>query len=167
MTWSRRLSVSVGGRVTTNGASCLIKRGLILPSSKEPAMKKIAHVIAGGTVYHVRSHLALCAPAYGTTGRKLAELCAQRDKLDVCLHLTRMAGGDRNLETSADVVLLLDQLAEEPDTKGKGGQEAFIVVGDTQDAPVQLAGCRWHDWLTFSAHSRLRRSAVPPGSARR
>ena len=80
-------------------------------------MKKKAHVIAGGTVYHVRSHLALCAPAYGTTGRKLAELCAQRDKLDVCLHLTRMAGGDRNLATNADVMLLLDQLAEDPDTK--------------------------------------------------
>jgi hypothetical protein len=78
-------------------------------------MKKV-HIIAGGTVFHVRS-LALCAPAYGTTGRKLAELCARQDKLDVCLHLTRMAGGDQDLETNADVMRLLDRLAEDPDTK--------------------------------------------------
>jgi len=80
-------------------------------------MKKKVYIIGGGTVSHVRSHLALCAPAYGAAARKLAELCEQRDKLDVCLHLTRMAGGDRDLETNADVMMLLDRLVEDPDTK--------------------------------------------------
>ena len=33
-------------------------------------MKNI-DIIGGGTVSHVRNHLALCAPAYGTTSRQL------------------------------------------------------------------------------------------------
>ena len=32
--------------------------------------KKSVEIIGGGTVSHVRSHLALSAPAYGTTAKK-------------------------------------------------------------------------------------------------
>ena len=34
-------------------------------------------VYGGGTVSYVRNHLALCAPAYGSTARKIAELCGE------------------------------------------------------------------------------------------
>ena len=73
-------------------------------------MNKKVHILGGGTLAYVRSHLALCAPAYGTTARKLERLCrAQGDKLDVVLHLTRMAGGNKGLETVEDVARLLEE----------------------------------------------------------
>lgn len=84
---------------------------------------KTVHIIGGGTVSHIRSHLALSAPAYGNTARKLDELClAHSDKLDVQLHLTRMAGGsletdDDLLETNEDVAALLDDLVADYSTK--------------------------------------------------
>ena len=38
-------------------------------------MKRI-YVISGGTMVHVRPHFALCAPAYGTIGDRIAETLA-------------------------------------------------------------------------------------------
>ena len=71
-------------------------------------MKKTVEIIGGGTVSHVRSHLAITAPAYGTTAKKLYELCkSHSDLLDVNLHLTKMAGGF--LETAEDVKRLVDE----------------------------------------------------------
>ncbi len=84
---------------------------------------KTVHIVGGGTVSHVRSHLAIAAPAYGNTARKLDELCrAHSDKLEVRLHLTRMAGGsletdDDLLETNEDVAGLLDDLVADYSTK--------------------------------------------------
>lgn len=84
---------------------------------------KTTHIIGGGTISHIRSHLALAAPAYGNTARKLDELCrAHSDKLDVQLHLTRMAGGsletdDDLLETNEDVSGLIDDLVADYATK--------------------------------------------------
>jgi hypothetical protein len=62
-------------------------------------------IIGGGTVFHIRNHLALCAPAYGGTARMLNWMCQKRfnndngdgvnhDKIiDVDLYKTKMAGG--------------------------------------------------------------------------
>lgn len=91
------------------------------------ADNKVIHIIGGGTVQHVRSHLALCAPAYGSTARAIATLCEAHpdNKLDVELHLSRMAGGrecprlddPRHLETNADVAELVDSLVADERTK--------------------------------------------------
>lgn len=77
------------------------------------------HVIGGGTVFHVRPHLALCAPAYGETARTLANLCSiHMPDLQEVLHLTRIAsGGLTELETNEDVDRLLDKLIADPATK--------------------------------------------------
>lgn len=78
--------------------------------------KKI-HIIGGGTVSHIRSHLALSAPAYGKTARMFADACQKSEtKLDVKLHLTRMAGGE-TLETSEDVAKLVDEIVSDETTK--------------------------------------------------
>lgn len=76
------------------------------------------HVIGGGTVFHVRPHLALSAVAYGGTARRLAALCRESgDARPVALHLTRMAqAGVGTLETSDDVARLLDEVIAAPDT---------------------------------------------------
>jgi hypothetical protein len=101
-------------------------------------MNKKVHILGGGTLAYVRSHLALCAPAYGTTARKLERLCrAQGDKLDVVLHLTRMAGGSKGLETVEDVVRLLNEIVADLATKIVFMNVALCdfrgIVGDEQD----------------------------------
>lgn len=64
--------------------------------------KKVV-IFGGGTVSHVRNHLALCAPAYGGTARRLTDLCKEiLPAFDVDLQLTRMAGGTK-LETNEDI----------------------------------------------------------------
>jgi len=98
-------------------------------------------VIGGGTVSHVRNHLALCAPAYGTTAKKMFTMLyhklgvsgaeaslreygywPSRQEFDVQLYLTKMAGHDEyaqpsNLETNEDVSKLVDELIADPNTK--------------------------------------------------
>lgn len=78
--------------------------------------KKI-HIIGGGTVAHIAPHLALCAPAYGSTARRLHRLCTEKSHtLDSELHLTKMAGGSE-LETNADIAKLVGQIVADPASK--------------------------------------------------
>lgn len=87
---------------------------------------KTIHIIGGGTVFHIAPHLALCAPAYGSTPRMLRDLCEIDDfdiamgrephHLDVRLWLTKMAGG-HELETNNDIEALIDKLVLDPATK--------------------------------------------------
>ena len=79
---------------------------------------RTVHVVGGGTVSHLRTHLALCAPAYGETARRIADLCREHDKtMDVVLHLTKMADPKSKIETNADMRELAKQLAADPLTK--------------------------------------------------
>ncbi|HEU5114150.1 MAG TPA: class II aldolase/adducin family protein [Candidatus Paceibacterota bacterium] len=79
---------------------------------------KLVHVVGGGTISPVRAHLALCAPAYGTTARKIAKLArAQSDSMDVILHLTKMADHESRIETNADLKALALGLVDDPRTK--------------------------------------------------
>lgn len=66
-------------------------------------------IVGGGTVSHVRNHLALCAPAYGTTAKRLLGLCAAEGR-DAELTLTRMADPTSPYETGADLADLADAL---------------------------------------------------------
>lgn len=80
--------------------------------------KKIVRIIGGGTINYVRSHFAICAPAFGRTARVLKELCEKHsDKLDVHLDLTRMAGGHANLNTNEDVDHFISGFVADPATK--------------------------------------------------
>lgn len=65
--------------------------------------KKIV-IFGGGTVSHVRSHLALCAPAYGGTARKLQFLCEELvPNMTASMCLTKMADPVSAMETNEDV----------------------------------------------------------------
>lgn len=80
--------------------------------------QKLVHVIGGGTVSYVRTHLALSAPAYGGTARRLAALCREHDAtMDVVLHLTKMADHTSGIETNEDMAALADALVADPRTK--------------------------------------------------
>lgn len=78
---------------------------------------KTINIISGGTVAHISSHLALSAPAYGSTGERLSELCKDRfkGKADTWLFKTKMAGGSA-LETNEDIKDLTDGLVNESST---------------------------------------------------
>ena len=79
------------------------------------------HIIGGGTVYHVRPHLAISAVAYGTTARRLYLMFKENDnEVDrhYRIHLTKMANsGAGDLETNDDISALLDKLVANPETK--------------------------------------------------
>ena len=103
-------------------------------------MKKII-VIGGGTFYHVRNHMALAAPAFGTSARKifsllLGHLNLEEEDFQLELHLTRMAGNKKTmvwrrgslsrsqttnispaLETNDDISFLIDGLMADPEVK--------------------------------------------------
>ncbi len=81
-------------------------------------MKKIKniHIFGGGTVAHVTSHFAVCAPAYGKTALQLYRLCCDRfEAADVTLQATKMAGGV--LETNEDVAAKIEELKKDLNTK--------------------------------------------------
>lgn len=78
---------------------------------------KYIHIIGGGTVFHMRPHFALCAPAYGTVAKQLADIfMSSATKLETKLHLTKMAGGCQ-LETNCDISNLVDRVVADPATK--------------------------------------------------
>lgn len=80
--------------------------------------QKLVHVIGGGTISHVRNHLALCASAYGTTARRLTELSrTQSDTMDVILHLTKMGDPGSTIETNNDLKRLVLELVDDLKTK--------------------------------------------------
>lgn len=55
-------------------------------------LKKKIHVIGGGTFAPVRTHLAVCAPAFGRTAKLLRSLYADAFvEGGTHLHLTKMA----------------------------------------------------------------------------
>jgi len=73
-------------------------------------------VVGGGTVVHVRNHLALCAPAYGTTAKALAKICAAAGR-PASLKLTRMADPSSPLETNDDMAELARRIVADPRSK--------------------------------------------------
>lgn len=85
--------------------------------TREKAIREI-HIIGGGTVFHVRPHLAISAPAYGKTAKMLQALFLSKGVPGhlVKLHLTKMAGGE-TLETNADIANLVDTLINDAKPK--------------------------------------------------
>lgn len=75
------------------------------------------HIIGGGTISHVTSHFALCAPAYGTVAREIAALCSSAFDMDVELHLTKMADPSSSLETWDDMSELVSRIIADKETK--------------------------------------------------
>lgn len=68
-------------------------------------MKRQTYILGGGTFQPIRNHLALCAPAFGTTARKIKELMPEAGFI-----LTKMAAPESNLVTNEDVEGFIDSL---------------------------------------------------------
>ena len=86
-------------------------------------MNKNIIILGGGTNTYISNHLALSAPAYGTTARILANRFKEHpeNKMDVELILTKMAriGRFRNNspDTPEDIEALVDKLVADPNTR--------------------------------------------------
>ncbi|MFM2394870.1 MAG: Caulobacter phage CcrSC [Bacteroidota bacterium] len=79
---------------------------------------KTINIFGGGTFSHVRNHLALAMPSFGTTAKQLANLCEKRfDNLDVNLFLTKMANSNSKLVTNEDVMEKVLELKKDLNTK--------------------------------------------------
>lgn len=70
----------------------------------ETVERRKIHVVGGGTIEPVREHLALAAPAYGQTAKRIGELCSTFwSGLEVNVHLTRMADPTSSIESRDDL----------------------------------------------------------------
>lgn len=89
-----------------------------------PNKKRIA-IIGGGTNTYISNHLALSAPAYGSTAKRLLNNFRrhEQNKMEVDLYLTKMAGPHTNPfnqdrpDTPEEVEALVDKLIADPDTR--------------------------------------------------
>lgn len=86
-------------------------------------MKKI-YILGGGTFNHVRNHLALAAPAFGETARKLKTIFNKELKLNnlyneyqVELVLTKMADHKSKIITNSDLDSFVTKIIEDKDTR--------------------------------------------------
>lgn len=73
-------------------------------------------VVGGGTIVHVRNHLALSAPAYGSTAREIAGIFRRRG-YQTNLTLTRMADAASEYETNEDMQRLAGEIVSNPARK--------------------------------------------------
>jgi len=72
-------------------------------------MTKPIVILGGGTFHHVRNHLSIAAPAFGTTARWLNQQLSNS-----ALVLTKMADNTSNLETNADVEEAIQSYLKNP-----------------------------------------------------
>lgn len=74
--------------------------------------------MGGGTISHVRAHMALAAPAYGNTAKMLFAMAKGKfPNMDVELVLTKMANSSSRLETNQHVSDYVDELISDNTTK--------------------------------------------------
>lgn len=87
---------------------------------------KRAYIFGGGTFSHVRSHLALAAPAFGTAARQLDALFwkaarrsnkSREDKIVPHLILTKMADPASNIVTNVDLERAVDEVVANEETR--------------------------------------------------
>lgn len=78
--------------------------------SDDTPFEHTVHIFAGGTVFHVRPHLALCAPAEGKVGTDLHEILIKHNATIAKIHPCRG-------RTNADVAKEIDELVADPKTK--------------------------------------------------
>jgi hypothetical protein len=74
------------------------------------------HLFGGGTISHVRSHLALCAPARGTAAKTLGLLLSNKGA-SIGMHPTFMASEGSRLVTNEDVRARLALVLADPATR--------------------------------------------------
>lgn len=100
----RKVSKSVGQLMTRLEQ----EGGTSIPSVKGSSIK----VVGGGTVFHVRNHLAIACAVSGTTARQLVRMIDEQGE-QAELILTRMADSSSSYETNSDMQELADDIVRD------------------------------------------------------
>jgi hypothetical protein len=74
-------------------------------------------VFGGGTFNHISCHLALAAPAFGETAKRLHAMFEDNGTLESQLVLTKMADPTSDLITNADITEFVEVLLEDVEVK--------------------------------------------------
>lgn len=90
-------------------------------------MKRVI-ILGGGTFEPIRNHLALSAPAFGSTAKKIHELIPGSE-----LVLTKMADSKSDLKSNSDVEKYIDELL---DDKNVGTIVLNIAFCDFKSEPI-------------------------------
>jgi hypothetical protein len=78
-------------------------------------MIKKSYIFGGGTIQHIRPHLALSAPAYGTVAKQIRTEIIKQTTEPLKLVLTKMADPLSEIETNSDVERRLLEILRDPD----------------------------------------------------
>lgn len=84
---------------------------------------KNIHIFGGGTLAHISSHFAVCAPAYGNTACDLYRIISYDKRFRETkshLEFTKMADGRfawATMETNEDIAIRIEELKADPNTK--------------------------------------------------
>lgn len=107
-------------------------------------------VIGGGTFNHVSCHLALAAPAFGTTAKQLHQMFVDNGMMESQLVLTKMADPASTLVTNDDVQRYVDEMVTDFSVKAVIMNAAICDfemdnpggsrLSSSQDYPVMLKG---------------------------
>jgi hypothetical protein len=111
-------------------------------------------IYGGGTITHVRNHLALCAPAFGITARYLKQQLTFAD-----LRLTRMASETSVLITNNDVSDDIENIIKDPYVK-------FVIMNaalcDFHGQIGDLVSSKHSERLeTTSGHQEMKLAPTP------
>jgi hypothetical protein len=120
-------------------------------------------IIGGGTFSHVRNHLSLAAPAFGTTAKILADMFTDatehKNEEQVILQLTKMADSRSDIVTTEDLSKYVDCLIADPNV-GTIIMNAAVVDFDglVLEESDDVDGL-WHSEIEEGSHAeRLRTS---------
>lgn len=81
-------------------------------------MNKQVIILGGGTFSHVRTHMSLATPAFGTTAKYLYNIAKEQfTNMNVKLVLTKMADSTSNLVTNQDISDYVDELINDNTVK--------------------------------------------------
>lgn len=99
-------------------------------------MKKRMVIFGGGTFSHVRPHLSLSAPAFGSTARYINKLAKKMFDMDITLLLTKMADPASFIVTNEDVRRYVDDIITDNTVKVVIFNVALCdFVGSVDEAP--------------------------------
>jgi hypothetical protein len=102
--------------------------------------KKQVAIFGGGTFSWVASHLALAAPAFGATARRLERICKEAvPELDCKMYMTKMAGGS-SMITNDDVAAEVDRIVQDDLTKIVLFTAAMVDFDGEIDCPIFTPG---------------------------
>jgi len=118
-------------------------------------MSKVV-ILGGGTFNPISCHLALAAPAFGGTAKKLHAMFTDNGTLESHLVLTKMADSNSTLITNEDVAICVAEMIKDPEVKAVVMNAAicdFELPNPTDEA--RLSSSKDYDVTLFGIRTKI------------